>query len=102
MCQTVYLVFFIFKKMTYSCCSCVFVGLSIGVGAGSGPAFLFLVLATMFLLRKIKERRNKNLRQRFFEQNRRQLRQQGTDIAERMVITLKELEKATNNFDKAR
>ena len=42
----------------------------------------------------------------FFEQNRGQLLQQlvchRTDIAERMIVTLEELEKATNNFDKSR
>ena len=42
----------------------------------------------------------------FVEQNRGQLLQQlvchRTDIAERMILTLEELEKATNNFDKSR
>ena len=46
------------------------------------------------------------LKQMFFEQNRGQLLQQlvsqRADIAERMIIPLEELEKATNNFDKAR
>jgi hypothetical protein len=44
-------------------------------------------------------------RQRFFKQNRGQLLQQlvcqRADIAERMIGTEKELERATNNFDKA-
>ncbi|OEL16473.1 Wall-associated receptor kinase 2 [Dichanthelium oligosanthes] len=81
-------------------------GLSIGLGVGSGAALLFLVLASTFVFRKIKSQRKKRLRQRFFKQNRGQLLQQlvsqRADIAERMIITLKELEKATNNFDKAR
>ena len=42
----------------------------------------------------------------FVEQNRGQLLQQlvchRTDIAERMILTLEELEKATNNFDNSR
>uniref|UniRef100_A0A8R7RG07 Protein kinase domain-containing protein n=1 Tax=Triticum urartu TaxID=4572 RepID=A0A8R7RG07_TRIUA len=46
------------------------------------------------------------LKRKFFEQNRGQLLQQlvsqRADIAERMIIPLEELEKATNNFDKAR
>jgi serine/threonine protein kinase len=46
----------------------------------------------------------KDLKKKFFKQNRGQLLQQlvsqRTDVAERMIITLEELEKATNNFDK--
>ena len=46
------------------------------------------------------------LRQKFFKQNRghllQQLVSQKADIAERMIISMEELEKATNNFDKAR
>jgi serine/threonine protein kinase len=46
------------------------------------------------------------LKQKFFKQNRghllEQLVSQKADIAERMIIPLVELEKATNNFDKAR
>ncbi|XBI13485.1 hypothetical protein VPH35_140213 [Triticum aestivum] len=46
------------------------------------------------------------LRQKFFRQNRGQLLKQlvsdRDDIAERMLISLEELEKATNNFDQAR
>ncbi|CAL5010446.1 unnamed protein product [Urochloa decumbens] len=82
-------------------------GLSIGLGVGSGAGFLFLVLASTFIFRKIKSQRKKKLRQKFLKQNREQLLQQllvspRADISERMIITLKELEKATNNFDKAR
>jgi serine/threonine protein kinase len=50
--------------------------------------------------------RKKRMRQRFFKQNHGQLLQQlvcqRADISERMILTLEELEKATNNFDKAR
>jgi hypothetical protein len=46
------------------------------------------------------------LKQKFFKQNRghllQQLVSQKADIAEKMIIPLIELEKATNNFDKAR
>ncbi|KAM0903031.1 hypothetical protein ACQ4PT_018849 [Festuca glaucescens] len=48
----------------------------------------------------------KKMKHKFFEQNRGQLLQQlvsqKADIAERMIISLEELKKATNNFDKAR
>ena len=57
-------------------------------------------------MHKLTVRKKKWQRQRFFNQNRGQLLQQlvahRTDIAERMIITLEELEKATNNFDKSR
>ncbi|CAL5012203.1 unnamed protein product [Urochloa decumbens] len=81
-------------------------GLIIGIGVGSGAMLPFLILGNTFVVGKIKSQRNKKLRQRFFKQNRGQLLQQlvcqKTDIAERMIVTLEELEKATNNFDKAR
>jgi serine/threonine protein kinase len=61
----------------------------------------------MFLIiRKIKLHRAKQLKEKFFNQNRGQLLKKlvshRTDIAERMIITLDELEKATNNFDQTR
>ncbi|KAF8690804.1 hypothetical protein HU200_041195 [Digitaria exilis] len=81
-------------------------GFILGLGAGMGAALLFLVLGTAFLIHKIKERRKKILTEKFFKQNRGRLLEQlvchRTDIGERMVITLEELEKATNNFDKSR
>ena len=50
--------------------------------------------------------KHKHFLKRFFKKNRGQLLQQlvcqRADIAERMIVTLEELEKATNNFDKAR
>ncbi|KAL6615441.1 hypothetical protein ACP70R_037711 [Stipagrostis hirtigluma subsp. patula] len=80
--------------------------LSIGVGVGSGAMLIFLVVGTMFLVHKVKAQRQKKLKQMFFNQNRGQLLQQlvcqRTDIAERMIVTLEELQKATNNFDKSR
>ncbi|XP_066333186.1 putative wall-associated receptor kinase-like 16 [Miscanthus floridulus] len=80
-------------------------GLIIGLGVGSGAILLFVVLSTIFVIHRIMTR-NKRMRQRFFKQNRGQLLQQlvcqRADISERMILTLEELEKATNNFDKAR
>ncbi|CAL4992744.1 unnamed protein product [Urochloa decumbens] len=82
-------------------------GLSIGLGVGSGAALLVLGLGTIVLVRKVKAERKKRLRQKFFKENRGQLLQQllvcqRADIAERMIVTEEELEKATNNFDKSR
>ncbi|CAL4900185.1 unnamed protein product [Urochloa decumbens] len=81
-------------------------GLIIALGIGIGTGLLILVLGSAFLVHKVKAVKKKRQRQRFFKQNRGQLLQQllcqKTDIAERMIITLEELEKATNNFDKAR
>jgi len=84
----------------------IFSGLSIGIGVESAALLLILVIGIMFVLRKINKQRKRKIRQRFFKQNRGQLLQQlvcqRSDIDERMIIPLKELEKATNNFDSAR
>ncbi|KAF8694506.1 hypothetical protein HU200_038252 [Digitaria exilis] len=81
-------------------------GRIIGLGVASGATFLALALSTVVVIRHIKTLRKKKIRQRFFKQNRGQLLQQlvsqMADISERMIITLDELEKATNNFDKSR
>ncbi|XP_006660979.2 putative wall-associated receptor kinase-like 16 [Oryza brachyantha] len=81
-------------------------GLTIGIGIGSGAGLFLLALGVVFLTRKIKHRRARLLRQKFFKQNRghllQQLVSQKADIAERMIIPLVELEKATNNFDESR
>jgi serine/threonine protein kinase len=81
-------------------------GLSVGIGVSSGLALILLAILIVLLARKHKHRKAKKLRERFFQQNRGQLLQQlvvqRADIAERMIIPLEELEKATNNFDKAR
>ncbi|CAM0150496.1 unnamed protein product [Urochloa decumbens] len=80
-------------------------GLSIGLGVGSGALLLILALGAIFLVHKLVAQRKKRTRQRFFKQNRGRLLQQlvgqRADIGERMIITLQELEKATNNFDKS-
>jgi serine/threonine protein kinase len=81
-------------------------GISIGIGVGSATGFISLVLIAIFLTKRFKNKRARKLKQKFFNQNRglllKQLVSQREDIAERMIITLDELEKATNNFDKAR
>ncbi|XP_006649150.1 wall-associated receptor kinase 2-like [Oryza brachyantha] len=82
------------------------IGLTIGIGVGSGAGLLAMVFGVVFLTRKITNRRVIKLRQKFFKQNRghllQQLVSQKADIAERMIIPLAELEKATNNFDESR
>ncbi|KAL6871003.1 hypothetical protein ACP4OV_014851 [Aristida adscensionis] len=87
-------------------CSHPYPGIIIGLGVGSGALVIVLSLGTMIAIHKIRTRRKKMIRQRFFKQNRGQLLQQlvshKADIAERMIVTLEELEKATNNFDRAR
>jgi serine/threonine protein kinase len=81
-------------------------GLGIAIGVGSGAGLLVLVVGTALLTRKAKNQRAKMLKQKFFKQNRghllQQLISQKADIAERMIIPLAELEKATNNFDESR
>ncbi|KAK3163684.1 hypothetical protein QOZ80_1AG0006860 [Eleusine coracana subsp. coracana] len=81
-------------------------GLSVGLGVGSGAGLLLAAIGATFFTRRIKRRRDRLLRQQFFKQNRghllQQLVSQNADIAERMIIPLVELDKATNNFDKAR
>ncbi|OEL19798.1 Wall-associated receptor kinase 3, partial [Dichanthelium oligosanthes] len=76
------------------------------LSVASGPVLLLFVLGIRLVLGKIKQRRIKVLKQQYFKQNRGQLLQQlvsqKVDIAERMIIPVDELAKATNNFDKAR
>ncbi|XBH72266.1 hypothetical protein VPH35_099605 [Triticum aestivum] len=81
-------------------------GLIIGLSVASGLFFLLLVLGVLLVTRGFKRRKAKALRQKFFSQNRGQLLKQlvshRADIAERMLVSLEDLEKATNNFDQAR
>ncbi|RLM57701.1 hypothetical protein C2845_PM18G02640 [Panicum miliaceum] len=78
----------------------------IALSAASGPVLLLVVLGIMLVPRKIEQHKMKILKQKHFKQNRGQLLQQlisqKADIAERMIIPLDELAKATNNFDKSR
>ncbi|CAN6372332.1 unnamed protein product [Urochloa humidicola] len=83
-----------------------YTGLIIGLGVGSGAMVFLFSLVTAFIVRKIKAQRKKRLRESFFKQNHGQLLQQlvrhMADIGERMILTLDDIEKATNNFDKSR
>ncbi|XP_037451330.1 wall-associated receptor kinase 5-like [Triticum dicoccoides] len=81
-------------------------GLIIGLSVASGPCILLLVLGALLITRALKQRKADALRRKFFSQNRGQLLEQlvshRADIAERMLISLEELVKATNNFDQTR
>ncbi|GJM99544.1 hypothetical protein PR202_ga16654 [Eleusine coracana subsp. coracana] len=81
-------------------------GLKLGLLIAIGPTLLLLVLGITLAFRKVKQHRTKLLKQKYFKQNRGQLLQQlvsqRADIAERMIIPVNELAKATNNFDRAR
>ncbi|KAK1605846.1 hypothetical protein QYE76_029519 [Lolium multiflorum] len=83
-----------------------FKGMSAVIGVASGVGIVLFVLIAFLVSKKLKHHREKMMKRKFFEQNRGQLLQQlvsqKADIAERMIISLEELKKATNNFDKAR
>ncbi|XP_037441827.1 wall-associated receptor kinase 3-like [Triticum dicoccoides] len=81
-----------------------FKGTSAVVGvvvAAAGVVLLFLL--GLLIMKKLKYERAKMLKRKFFKQNHGQLLQQfasqSAGIAERMIITLEELEKATHYFD---
>ncbi|KAL6844966.1 hypothetical protein ACP4OV_025625 [Aristida adscensionis] len=80
-------------------------GLIIGTAVGSGVGSILLVLVAIFMTKRFRHMKAIKLKQKYFKQNRGQLLQhlvsQKADIAERMIIPVDELEKATNNFDKA-
>uniref|UniRef100_A0A453RJ09 Protein kinase domain-containing protein n=1 Tax=Aegilops tauschii subsp. strangulata TaxID=200361 RepID=A0A453RJ09_AEGTS len=67
---------------------------------------VLLAFGAPFVTRKIKQQKAKKRKDKFFKQNHgllfQQLVSQRADMGERMIITLAELEKATNNFDKTR
>jgi serine/threonine protein kinase len=71
------------------------------MGVGIGMLLLLLFGAAIFATKRLKIRKSRKLRQHFFKQNRGLLLQQlvDKDIAERMIFSLEELEKATNKFD---
>nr|XP_034599967.1 wall-associated receptor kinase 1-like [Setaria viridis] len=79
-------------------------GLIIGIGLGVSGGML-LAFGSPFIIRKIKETKVRKMKEKYFSENHGLLLQQllthKADIGERMIITLEELEKATNNFDKA-
>ncbi|KAK1606202.1 hypothetical protein QYE76_029875 [Lolium multiflorum] len=80
-------------------------GLTIGIVI-SGVAVLLLALSAPFVTRIVKLRKVKKRRAKLFNQNHglllQQLISQKADIGERMLFTLGDIEKATNNFDKSR
>lgn len=86
--------------------SFLFTGLSVGLGVGGSTSLLLLALGGPFIMRKIKLRKVKKMRRKFFKENHGLLLQQlisrNTDIGHRMIITLRDIEKATDNFDRAR
>jgi serine/threonine protein kinase len=67
---------------------------------------LVLAFCGPFITRKIKLQKAHKAKEKIFNQNRglllQQLISQNAGIGERMIITLAELEKATNSFDKSR
>ncbi|EMS64134.1 Wall-associated receptor kinase 3 [Triticum urartu] len=80
-------------------------GLIIGIVI-SGVSILLLALSAPFVTRMVKLRKVKKMREKLFNQNHglllQQLISQKADIGERMMFTLGDIEKATNNFDKSR
>ncbi|CAO2207191.1 unnamed protein product [Urochloa humidicola] len=79
-------------------------GIIFAMGVSIGIFLLLLAIVTIFAAKSFKDRKAKKIREYFFKQNRGLLLQQlvDKDIAERMIFSLEELEKATNKFDKAR
>jgi len=76
-------------------------GLIVGLGVGGATSLLILTLAGPFVVHKIKIRKMKD---KCFKQNNGLLLQQlisrNANISERMIITLRDIEKATHNFDR--
>ncbi|VAH37825.1 unnamed protein product [Triticum turgidum subsp. durum] len=75
-----------------------------GIAVTAGFGLLFSLLGAAKITNKLKQRRAKKLRQKFFKKNHGLLLQQlissNNDIAERTrVFSLEELEQATNKFD---
>ncbi|CAL5005449.1 unnamed protein product [Urochloa decumbens] len=79
-------------------------GVYFAMGFGIGIFLLLLVLAAIFGTKRVKIRRARKMREHFFKQNHGLLLRQlvDKDIAEKMIFSLEELEKATNMFDEAR
>ncbi|TVU05257.1 hypothetical protein EJB05_48415, partial [Eragrostis curvula] len=81
-------------------------GLSIGLGVSGGTLLLLVALFGPLIIRKFRQHKVKKMKEKYFNQNHGLLLQQlishKADIGQRMIINLKELEKATNDFDRAR
>ncbi|TVU00689.1 hypothetical protein EJB05_53871, partial [Eragrostis curvula] len=73
-------------------------------GVFIGMSLLLMVIGVIYVIKKLKDRKAKKMREYFFKQNRGLLLQQlvDKDIAERMIFSIEELDKATNKFDEAR
>ena len=84
--------------------SIYFPGLAVATGIWCGGGLVLLIFAAIFLRKKLRARKAKKLRNFYFRKNRGLLLQQlvDKDIAEKMIFSLDELEKATNNFDPTR
>ncbi|XP_044414649.1 wall-associated receptor kinase 3-like [Triticum aestivum] len=82
-----------------------FKGTKIIIGVAIGVVLLLLALIAYFTSYKFKHWSTQSLKWKYFKKKHGQLLQQlvpqRADIAEKMIITLEGLEKATNNFDKA-
>ena len=65
---------------------------------------ILVAILTVVAMREIRSFRAKKIREGNFRRNRGLLLQQlvDRDIAERMIISLEEIDKATNNFDEVR
>uniref|UniRef100_A0ACD5UVF3 Uncharacterized protein n=2 Tax=Avena sativa TaxID=4498 RepID=A0ACD5UVF3_AVESA len=79
-------------------------GLITGIAVSAGFGLLFSLLGVAKITNKLKQRRAKKLRQKFFKKNHGLLLQQlissNKDIAERTrIFSLEELDQATNKFD---
>ncbi|CAD6259283.1 unnamed protein product [Miscanthus lutarioriparius] len=82
-------------------------GLIAIIATSAGFGLLFSILGVANVINKLKQRRAKLLRQKFFKRNHGLLLQQlissNKDIAERMkIFSFEELEQATNKFDQNR
>ncbi|RLN04456.1 wall-associated receptor kinase 3-like [Panicum miliaceum] len=74
-------------------------GVFLAMGIGIGMFVLLLVLAAIFATKRLKIRKARKTREKFSKRNRRLLLRQlvDKDIAEMMIYSLEELEKATNS-----
>ncbi|OEL26249.1 hypothetical protein BAE44_0012734 [Dichanthelium oligosanthes] len=79
-------------------------GVFLAIGISIGLFLLLLALAAIFATKRLKIHKAKKMREYHFKQNRGLLLRQlvDKDIAEKMIFSLEELEKATNKFDEAR
>ena len=77
--------------------------LKVGLPVGAGTTLLLFALVVPFTTSKIKAHKVKRMKERFFKQNHglllQQLVSQNSDIGGRMIISLQDLDKATNKSD---